>query len=97
MAKGAASKSSRTNDLKSVVAWLQSRGSKKTVAEMGPRYGIWTDRSYGVSVGDMRKMAKEIGKDHTFAQALWKHGWHDTRMLATMVDDPALVTPAHFG
>ena len=81
-------------DLKSVLAWLESRGSKKAREEMGPRYGIWTDKAFGVAVGDMRKLAKEIGKDHAFAQQLWAYGWHDTRMLATMIADPKLVTPA---
>lgn len=94
MAKKAPSKSTGANDVKSVLAWLESHGSKKAVAEMGPRYGIWTDKAFGVAVGDLRKLAKEIGKDHAFAQKLWKHGWHDTRMLATMIADPALVTPA---
>lgn len=94
MAKKAPSKSTGVNDVKSVLAWLESRGSKKARQEMGPRYGIWTDKAFGVSVGDMRKLAKEIGKDHGFALELWSHGWHDTRMLATMVDDPAQVTPA---
>lgn len=94
MAKKAPSKASVKADLKSVIAWLESHGSKKAVAEMGPRYGIWTDKAYGVSVVELRKLAKEIGKDHAFAQALWDHGWHDARMLATMVDDPMLVTPA---
>ncbi|HNU58256.1 MAG TPA: DNA alkylation repair protein [Flavobacteriales bacterium] len=82
------------SDLKAVIAWLEAHGSKKAVAEMGPRYGIWTEKAFGVPVGDLRKLAKEIGKDHAFAQQLWVHGWHDTRMLATMVDDPALVTAA---
>lgn len=94
MSKKAPVKSARANDLKSVLAWLESRGSKKAREEMGPRYGIWTEKAFGVAVGDLRKLAKEIGRDHTFAQKLWAHDWHDTRMLATMVDDPALVTPA---
>ncbi len=94
MARKAPSKSPQGHDLKAVVSWLESRGSKKAREEMGPRYGIWTEKALGVAVGDMRKLAKEIGKDHVFAQKLWDHGWHDTRMLATMVDDPALVTPA---
>ena len=94
MAKRAPANTSRANDLKAVVAWLEARGSKKAREEMVPRYGIWTERAYGVAVGDMRKLAKEIGKDHAFAQKLWAYGWHDTRMLATMVDDPAQVTPA---
>src|SRR5436190_12064927 len=94
MAKKAPSRSSGTSDVKSVVAWLESRGSKKARDEMGPRYGIWTDKAFGVSVGELRKLAREIGTDHAFAQKLWDTGWHDARMLATMVDDPAMVTPA---
>lgn len=82
------------SDLKAVIAWLEAHGSKKAAAEMGPRYGIWTEKALGVPVGELRKLAKEIGKDHAFAQQLWAHGWHDTRMLATMVEVPALVTAA---
>ncbi len=81
-------------DLESTLAWLESRGSKKAREEMGPRYGIWTEKAYGVAVGELRELARTIGKDHAFAQRLWEHGWHDTRMLATMVDDPTMVTPA---
>ncbi|MEO8588288.1 MAG: DNA alkylation repair protein [Flavobacteriales bacterium] len=83
-----------TADVKSVVAWLESRGSKKAREEMGPRYGIWTDKAFGVAVGELRKMAKDIGQDHAFAQKLWANGWYEARMLACMVDDPAQVTPA---
>lgn len=85
---------SSVNDVKSVLAWLESRGSKKAREEMGPRYGIWTDKAFGVAVGELRKMTKEIGTDHGFAQKLWATGWHDARMLATMIDDPAQVTSA---
>jgi hypothetical protein len=57
MARKAPSKSTGANDVKSVLAWLESHGSKKAVAEMGPRYGIWTDKAFGVAVGDLRKLA----------------------------------------
>lgn len=96
MAKKAPARTSRSSvhDVRSVLAWLESRGSKKAREEMGPRYGIWTDKAFGVAVGELRKMAKEIGTDHEFARKLWSTGWHDARMLATMIDDPAKVTPA---
>ena len=81
-------------DLESTLAWLESRGSKKAREEMGPRYGIWTEKAYGVAAGELRELARTIGKDHAFAQRLWEHGWHDTRMLATIVADPTMVTPA---
>ncbi|MFZ1686451.1 MAG: DNA alkylation repair protein [Flavobacteriales bacterium] len=86
--------SSRASDVKSVLTWLESRGSKKAREEMGPRYGIWTEKAFGIAVGELRKMAKEIGTDHDLAMKLWATGWHDARMLATMIDDPTQVTPA---
>jgi 3-methyladenine DNA glycosylase AlkD len=48
---------------------------------------------YGVAVGDLRRLAKQVGYDHSLAEQLWASGNHDARMLATMVDDPAGVTP----
>ena len=45
----------------------------------------------GISVYDLRKLARGV-KDHALAQQLWDSGVHDARLLATMVDDPLLVT-----
>jgi 3-methyladenine DNA glycosylase AlkD len=39
-------------------------------------------------------MAKRYGPDHVLALALWEEGWRETRLLATMVDDPDSVTEA---
>ena len=56
------------------------------------RYAIPSDKAFGVSVGTLRQLAKRLGPDHDLAAALWKSGWYEARMLATMVDDPARVT-----
>jgi 3-methyladenine DNA glycosylase AlkD len=62
---------------------------------MSARFGIVTKASvYGAPVGVLRAMVKTIGKNHALAQRLWATGVHDARMLATMVGDPASVTPA---
>jgi 3-methyladenine DNA glycosylase AlkD len=58
------------------------------------RYAIPSDRAFGVSVGMLRQLAKRLGHDHDLAAALWKSGWYEARMLATLVDDPMKVTPA---
>ena len=73
------------------LAWLKLHGTKRTVASL-PRYGIVTPRAFGVTVGALRSVAKQIGTDHALAAALWKSGWNDARMLATMVGDPARLT-----
>ncbi len=56
------------------------------------RYGINPENTYGISIPDLRKMAKEIGKDHALSQELWSSGIHEARILAGMIDDPEMVT-----
>jgi 3-methyladenine DNA glycosylase AlkD len=52
------------------------------------RYGIVTRRRLGVSVPDMRKIAKESGRDHKLAIELWKTGIPEAKIVATMIDEP---------
>ncbi len=56
------------------------------------RYGIKTGNAYGVPFPELRKIAKEVGKNHLLAERLWTSGVHDARILATMLDDPEKVT-----
>ncbi len=55
-------------------------------------YGISTDTALGIRVPQLRKLAKEIGRDHDLAIRLWDRGVHEARLLATMVGDPERVT-----
>lgn len=75
-----------------ILKWLERRGSKKNRDGMA-RYGIVSKKAFGVSMGTMQTLAGKAGHDHALAEALWKTGWFEARMLATMVDEPARVTP----
>jgi 3-methyladenine DNA glycosylase AlkD len=55
------------------------------------RYGIATEHAYGVTVAELRALAKGIGRDHRLAADLWGSGVHEARILASLLDDPALV------
>jgi 3-methyladenine DNA glycosylase AlkD len=68
--------------------------SSKSVRNGLARYAIPTEKAYGVSVGTLRKLAKELGRSHTLAAELWKTDRYEARMLATFVDEPLKVTPA---
>jgi 3-methyladenine DNA glycosylase AlkD len=57
------------------------------------RFGIETARSFGVSAPALRKLAREVGRDHSLALDLWESGIREARILAALVDDPAQVTP----
>lgn len=56
------------------------------------RYGIVVEKRLGVSIPDLRKMAKELGKDHMLALNLWKTGIPDAQILAGMIDEPEKIT-----
>ena len=76
-----------------VLKKLKSLGDPKAVEGMA-RFGINPENTYGVSLPTLRRMAKEIGRDHVLAQQLWASGIHEARLLAGLVDDPAAVTEA---
>ena len=56
------------------------------------RFGINPKNTLGVSVRDLRKIAKEVGHDHDAAQRLWHSGIHEARIVASLVDVAKLVT-----
>jgi 3-methyladenine DNA glycosylase AlkD len=77
--------------VKEVLAKLQSQARPNQLSGMA-RYGMAIKRRLGVSVPDMRKLAKEAGKDHELALELWQTGLAEARILAAMVDEPDKLT-----
>jgi 3-methyladenine DNA glycosylase AlkD len=56
------------------------------------RYALVGKKRLGISIPELRKMAKEIGQDHQLALKLWKSGIQEGRILAGMIDEPDAVT-----
>ena len=56
------------------------------------RFGIVTEQRLGVSVPEMRVVAKQVGKDHELALALWETGILEARIVAGMVGEPEKLT-----
>ena len=54
-------------------------GSDQNRAGMA-RYGINVDNAFGVSVPELRGVAKRLGTDHDLALALWATGNHEARL-----------------
>src|SRR5215510_3073811 len=96
--KHTANKSSSKKDLeeqvKTVLNSLKRRSSKHTRDEMGPRYGVFTDKAFGVKMADIQQVAKKVGRNHELAAALWETGWYEARMLTAFIEEPELVTAA---
>jgi 3-methyladenine DNA glycosylase AlkD len=74
-----------------VIKKLKSLSNPKAVEGMA-RFGINPENTFGISIPNLRKMAKQIGKDHTIAQQLWVSGIHEARILAGMIDELEMVT-----
>src|SRR5437667_9003510 len=70
---------------------LRKRASSKGREGMS-RFGIQTGKAFGVSIPQIRDLAKKIGRNHELAQQLWVSEIHEARILASMVDDPARVS-----
>lgn len=82
------STASTAND---VLKWLEKRGTARNRNGMA-RFGIASPKIFGVSMATMEPLARRLGRNHELALALWSTQWHEARILATIVDEPALVT-----
>jgi len=76
---------------KEIIQHIKSLRDPEAVKGMA-RFGINPKNTYGVSIPYLRKVAKQIGKNHLLAQRLWSSGIHEARILACLIDDPAEVT-----
>ncbi|MEM0360809.1 MAG: DNA alkylation repair protein [Candidatus Diapherotrites archaeon] len=74
-----------------VLKELKESSNPKNVEGMA-RFGINSKNTLGVSVPKLRAIAKKAGKNHELAKKLWASGFHEARILASMVEDPALVS-----
>jgi len=74
-----------------ILSRLESLGSPKNVAGMA-RFGIITNKAFGVSSSAIRTIAKKVGHNHVLALKLWTTKIYDARILAAFTDDPEFVT-----
>jgi len=87
-ARARAAGTTGSGDLARTLAWLEKSGSQ-TVRDGMARYGIPSERAFGISVGALKAYARELGKSQTLALGLWSAGFYEARMLAAFVAEPA--------
>lgn len=80
-------------EVQAALSWLRRHSTKRTREGMA-RFGIPSDNALGVSVGDIRVLAKRLGRNHELALALWSTKVYEARMLTAFVAEPARVTSA---
>ena len=90
-AKGPAT--AQDHDVDAILASLRQLSTPHDRENLS-RFSITADKALGVSMANMKRLAASLGRDHALAEALWRTGWYEARMLASLVDEPARVTPA---
>jgi 3-methyladenine DNA glycosylase AlkD len=58
------------------------------------RFALPVDRAFGVTTPRLRRLAREIGRNHGLALELWATEVSEARLLAPMIDEPSHVTLA---
>ncbi len=74
-----------------ILGQLKAKANPDNLPGMA-KFGMAVDRGLGVSVPEMRRIAKETGKDHNLAVKLWKTGIADARIVASMIAVPEQLT-----
>jgi len=78
-------------ELADVKAALEAAADPSRLTGMA-RVGIETTHALGVSVPNIRRIARRAGTDQPLAEELWATEIHEARMVAALVADPATIT-----
>ena len=76
-----------------VLALLEANRNDRGVEnwkKLGPKTGEL--KSFGIGLTQLRKLAKQIGRDRDLALNLWKGDVYDGRIIALLIDDPKAMT-----
>jgi 3-methyladenine DNA glycosylase AlkD len=75
-----------------IIARLRASGRPRAKEELA-RFGIRSSTEVlGLSIPQLRQIARPHRHHHALALELWSSGIHDARVLATLVDDPPQIT-----
>jgi 3-methyladenine DNA glycosylase AlkD len=78
-------------ELEEIIKELERLSNPEDIEGMS-RFGINPQKVYGVRIPELRRIRKKAGMDHLLAEKLWDFGYHETRILASMIDNPSMVT-----
>lgn len=76
---------------KSIIRAIPSMQNGKTAESMEKR-GLVYEKNFGCSIVDLKMFASTIEKNHLLALKLWNKKWRETKILATLLDEPNKVS-----
>jgi hypothetical protein len=79
------------NDFQQILTLIKSRKNGNVSRSM-KNHGIQYKLNWGVSIVDLREIARSYKQNHLLALKLWNKQWRETMILATLLDEPDEVT-----
>lgn len=78
-------------EFQQILKLIKSRRNGDVAASM-KEHGITYKLNWGVSVVELREIARSFEPNHLLALKLWNKQWRETMILATLLDEPDEVT-----
>ena len=78
----------------SVLRELESLANPRVKAKMA-YFGVKVPKAYGISAPALHGLARRIGRSQELAEALWRTGIHEARILAALIGEPDKITSKH--
>lgn len=57
------------------------------------KFGLNYEKSLGASIVNLREIGKRYQKDHLLAHKLWTKGYRESKIVASLLEEPEKVTP----
>lgn len=76
-----------------VIALLKANRNERGIANW-KKLGSDTGglKSFGIGLSQLRKLARQIGRDHQLSQQLWKSDNYDVKVVSLLIDEPKKMT-----
>ena len=79
------------NRIEDIIKKLEELSNPEDIEGMA-RFGISPKNTYGIRMPVLKSIAKECEKSHELANSLWEIDTRETRIMASLVDIPKLVS-----
>ena len=76
---------------KEVISLLKSNKDERGINHWNSKVNSDLE-SFGIGLTKLRKLAKEIGKNHDLSLELWESNIYDARTIAILIDEPKKMT-----
>jgi len=77
-----------------VHALLESQSDPRGIEHWNKRFAESPMRSVGIGLTRLRKLARQVGRDHDLSLELWRSDLYEARVIALLIDEPKRITRA---